>query len=110
MKKTALILLTILTLPGCGDPSSNDQKVSSPTAVDTIDTRRGDHVDTYFGVEVADPYRWLEDDLSDETAAWIGDQNSVTRDYLADIAIRDDVKETVARLINFEREGAPFVA
>ena len=110
MKKTALILLTILTLPGCGDPSSNDQKVSSSKAVDTIDTRRGDHVDTYFGVEVADPYRWLEDDLSDETAAWIGDQNRVTRDYLADIAIRDDVKETVARLINFEREGAPFVA
>ena len=102
--------MTILSLSGCGDPSSDDQKVSSPTAVDTIDTRRGDHVDTYFGVDVADPYRWLEDDLSDETAAWIGDQNNVTRDYLADIATRDDVRETVARLINFEREGAPFIA
>lgn len=110
MKKTTITLLTILSLSGCGDPSSDDQKVSSPTAVDTIDTRRGDHVDTYFGVDVADPYRWLEDDLSDETAAWIGDQNNVTRDYLADIAIRDDVRETVARLINFEREGAPFIA
>jgi prolyl oligopeptidase len=110
MKKTALCLVALSGLLGCGDNTSSDSQNTASASINTVDTRRGNHVDTYFGVEVADPYRWLEDDLSDETANWIGDQNSVTRDYLADIAIRDDVKETVARLINFEREGAPFVA
>ena len=110
MKKTALCLVALSGLLGCGDNTSSDGQITASAPLNTIDTRRGNHVDTYFGVEVADPYRWLEDDLSDETANWIGDQNSVTRDYLANIAIRDDVKETVARLINFEREGAPFIA
>jgi prolyl oligopeptidase len=110
MKKTALCLVALSGLLGCGDNTSSDGQITASASLNTVDTRRGNHVDTYFGVEVADPYRWLEDDLSDETANWIGDQNSVTRDYLANIAIRDDVKETVARLINFEREGAPFIA
>ena len=110
MKKTALCLAALSGLLGCGDNSSSDGQITTSPPTNTVDTRRGNHVDTYFGVEVADPYRWLENDLSDETANWIGDQNSVTRDYLADIAIRDEVKETVARLINFEREGAPFIA
>ena len=110
MKKTTLCLVALSGLLGCGDNTSSDAQIAASAPINTVDTRRGNHVDTYFGVEVADPYRWLEDDLSDETANWIGDQNSVTRDYLADIAIRDDVKATVARLINFEREGAPFVA
>ena len=110
MKKTALCLVALLGLLSCGDNTSSDAQIAASAPINTVDTRRGNHVDTYFGVEVADPYRWLEDDLSDETSNWIGDQNSVTRDYLADIAIRDDVKATVARLINFEREGAPFVA
>ena len=110
MKKTTLCLVALSGLLGCGDNTSSDAQIAASAPINTVDTRRGNHVDTYFGVEVADPYRWLEDDLSDETANWIGDQNSVTRDYLADIAIRDDVKATVARLINYEREGAPFVA
>ena len=110
MKKTTLCLVALSGLLGCGDNTSSDAQIAASAPINTVDTRRGNHVDTYFGVEVADPYRWLEDDLSDETANWIGDQNSVTRDYLADIAIRDEVKETVARLINFEREGAPFIA
>ena len=110
MKKTTLCLVALSGLLGCGDNTSSDAQIAASAPINTVDTRRGNHVDTYFGVEVADPYRWLEDDLSDETANWIGDQNSVTRDYLADIAIREDVKATVARLINFEREGAPFVA
>ena len=110
MKKTTLCLVALSCLLGCGENTSSDAQIAASAPINTVDTRRGNHVDTYFGVEVADPYRWLEDDLSDETSNWIGDQNSVTRDYLADIAIRDDVKATVARLINFEREGAPFVA
>lgn len=45
---------------------------------DYPETRKGDVVDEYFGNEVADPYRWLEDDMSDETAGWVKAQNDVT--------------------------------
>ena len=110
MRKTVFCLSAVMSLSGCGSDTTGDETITGASPTSLLETRRSEHVDTYFGVEVADPYRWLEDDLSDETAAWIGDQNSVTRDYLANIAIRDDVKETVARLINVEREGAPFIA
>ena len=56
-----------------------------------------------------DPYRWLEDDLSEDTADWIADQNASTRSYIDAISLRDDVKNTVARLLNFERETAPLL-
>ena len=83
MKKIVFCLFLVLNFSGCGGESAVDDKIAGTAPINLAETRRGDHVDTYFGVEVADPYRWLEDDLSDETAAWIGDQNSVTRDYLS---------------------------
>src|SRR5947209_3502493 len=52
-------------------------------------TRKVDHVDTYFGVGVADPYRWLEDENAPETAAWVEAENKVTSDYFARITYRD---------------------
>ena len=51
-------------------------------------TRKGDHVDYYHGVAVPDPYRWLEDDTSAETAAWVEAQNNVTLPYLERIPLR----------------------
>ena len=57
------------------------------------ETRMGDVVDTYFGVEVPDPYRWLEDDLSNETADWVKAQNEVTARYLMQIPYRAELKE-----------------
>lgn len=71
-------------------------------------TRRDDTVDTYFDTEVADPYRWLEDDRSEETAAWVQAQNQLTFDYLEQIAFRDEVRERIADAWNFERISAPF--
>ena len=70
-------------------------------------TERTDVVDNYFGVEVADPYRWLEDDNSQATAEWVKAQNEVTFDYLQQIPFRDAMKERLTELWNFPKESAP---
>tara|TARA_B110000285_G_scaffold6782_1_gene6988 strand:- start:3406 stop:5451 length:2046 start_codon:yes stop_codon:yes gene_type:complete len=68
----------------------------------------GDVVDTYFGVEVPDPYRWLEDDLSNETADWVKAQNEVTAGYLMQIPYRAELKERLENVWDYEKETAPF--
>jgi prolyl oligopeptidase len=70
-------------------------------------TLKGDVVDNYFGTEVADPYRWLEDDLSAETAAWVEAQNKVTFDYLKQIPYRDALASRLKDMWNFQKETAP---
>ncbi len=70
-------------------------------------TAKVDTVDTYFGVDVPDPYRWLEDDMSDETAEWVTQQNDVTQSYLYQIPFREKIKERLEKLYNYERVYAP---
>ena len=70
-------------------------------------TRQSDHVDTYHGVQVADPYRWLEDDTSAETAAWVEAQNAVTYPYLERIPFRAELQARVLELNNYEKYSAP---
>lgn len=65
-------------------------------------------VDDYFGVEVADPYRWLEDDNSEETAQWVEAQNKVTFDYLNKIPYRSNIRERLEKLYNYERYSTPY--
>jgi len=71
-------------------------------------TPKGDVKDNYFGTEVADPYRWLEDDLSAETGRWVDAQNGVTFDYLSKIPFRNAIKERISKLWNYEKFSAPF--
>lgn len=71
-------------------------------------TRRDYVVDDYFGERVADPYRWLEDDCSAETAAWVAAQNLVTEDYLSQIPEREQLRERMTRLANYPRVELPF--
>ena len=66
-----------------------------------------DHVDTYHGVQVADPYRWLEDDNSPETAAWVEAQNKVTFGYLDRIPYRRAMATRLRALNDYERYSAP---
>ncbi|MBO0687458.1 MAG: S9 family peptidase, partial [Candidatus Dormibacteraeota bacterium] len=76
--------------------------------VAVIGTERDDVVDDYHGVEVADPYRWLEDPDSPRTRAWIDAQNRVTFDFLERIEARPAIRERLTRLWNYERYGLPF--
>lgn len=71
-------------------------------------TRKTDTIDTYFGVKVADPYRWLEDDRSAETKAWVEAQNKVTFGYLEKIPHRKQWLDRLTELVNYPKYSAPF--
>jgi prolyl oligopeptidase len=75
--------------------------------LDYPQTRKVDHVDTYHGVQVPDPYRWLEDDNSAETAAWVEAQNKVTFGYLERIPYRAALKARLEQLFNYPKYSAP---
>src|SRR5210317_470451 len=98
-------LLAVFTISGfligCSTEEGGQQVGPYP------DTKKIDHIDTYFGVEVADPYRWLEDDRSDETAAWVKAENEVTFAYLNNISFRDKIKTRLEGLMDYERVYAP---
>lgn len=72
------------------------------------ETKKVDTVDQYFDTQVADPYRWLEDDRSEETGAWVAAQNKVTFDHLDEIPFRDKLKSRLTELWNYEKVSAPF--
>ena len=71
-------------------------------------THKSTQQDDYFGTMIKDPYRWLEDDNSKETKAWVIAQNKVTNQYLSSIPYRDKVKDRLAELWNYPKYGAPF--
>ena len=71
-------------------------------------TQKVDTVDTYFGTQVNDPYRWLEDDMSEETESWVKAQNEVTFGYLDTIPFRKELKDRLTSLWNYEKVESPF--
>jgi len=72
------------------------------------DTKKENIVDDYNGVKVEDPYRWLEDDNSEQTKAWVQEENKVTFDYLSKIPYRDKIKKRIEEMWNYPKYGAPF--
>ena len=70
--------------------------------------RKGDQVDDYHGVKVADPYRWLEDLDSDETRSWVDAENKLSFGFLEAIPARAAIKERITKLWNYEKYGVPF--
>lgn len=99
MKKQILMALTGLFLIGEADAQ---EKINYP------ETAKQDVTDDYFGTKIADPYRWLEDDHSKETAAWVEAQNKVTESVLSAIPFRKQVRERLTELWNYPRYGVPF--
>jgi prolyl oligopeptidase len=100
-----LIMTTVLAavLISCKqEPKKESISVTYPQ------TKKVDTVDTYFGVEVKDPYRWLEDDQSAETKAWVKEENKVTYGYLDKIPFREALKKRLSDIWNYEKVGAPF--
>lgn len=99
-------LLVVLFLPFSGIAQ---QSVNHHTpSMSYPKTKKLIFKDTYFGTTVADPYRWLEDDRSAETKAWVAAQNKVTQAYLDKIPFRNDIKKRLSDLWNYEKFSAPF--
>ncbi|MBP7471021.1 MAG: S9 family peptidase, partial [Flavobacterium sp.] len=98
MKKTIFILVVATVLSSYGQKQKN---VKYPQ------TKKGETVDLYFDTKVNDPYRWLEDDKSEETAAWVKAENEVTYDYLSQIPFRNELKARMQKLWNYEKVGSP---
>jgi len=99
MKRTVFVItiLSLALVSGCQGPSS---KFNYPPA------RRDSVVDNYFGVNVPDPYRWLEDPDSNETLRWVNRQNEITTSFLA-TPVREKIKERLTNLLNYPRYSAP---
>jgi prolyl oligopeptidase len=97
MKKTITISAIVCTLV-----------MNAQTKINYPVTKKIDHVDTYFGEKLNDPYRWLEDDRSAETEAWVKAQNVVTYGYLEQISYRNQLKTRMEQLWNYEKISAPF--
>ena len=85
-----------------------EQKQNKKIIVNYPETPTVDTVTNYFGTDVKDPYRWLEDDRSEETMAWVKTQNKATYGYLDNIPFRNDLKERLTKLWNYEKIGSPF--
>lgn len=99
------------TATGSEAASPSTHPISTPYGTPLLPypvTRKGDTVDRYFGTEISDPYRWLEDDLSEETAQWVAAQNEVTFDFLERIPFRQAIRDQLTEDWNYERLGAPF--
>ena len=101
MRKT--IIITTIISSVMTSFAQNSKPIQYP------ETRKDATVDDYFGTKVNDPYRWLEDDRSEETAAWVIAQNKVTNAYLDQIPFRNQLKERLEKLWNYEKTGAPFI-
>ena len=104
MKHIPYFLLAIVFFMSC----KNEPQTQETVKVNYPETAKVEHVDTYFGEEVKDPYRWLEDDRSAETEAWVKTQNVTTGEFLDNIPYREELKERLSKLWNYEKVGAPF--
>ncbi len=111
MKKAPFFILAILLIISCKTTISTTENENKPEQQMTItypETKKVDTVDTYFDTEIKDPYRWLEDDMSTETEAWVEAQNKVTFRYLDQIPYREELKNRLEKLWNYEKISAPF--
>ena len=99
--KLCFAALVSVPLTAHAEEPQEDAAFNYPTA------RRAEVVDDYHGIEVADPYRWLEEPNSEETRAWVDKQVELTTEFLQAIPRRDTLKERLTELWNFERFSTP---
>lgn len=102
-------MATLSTFTACNNNADTNSTVFPAISITYPDTKKDTTVwDDYFGTKVADPYRWLENDTSAETASWVKAENEVTQGYLSKIPFRDAIKKRYEALYNYEKYSAPF--
>ena len=100
----SLLALGAIALVSCETPEKKEMK----KGLTYPDTRKDTTViDDYFGTKVADPYRWLENDTSEETGSWVVAQNKVTNGYLAQIPYREKIAKRYEQLMNYPKLSSP---
>lgn len=103
MKRFLIVVSFAFVMASCKTETKKDpEPVNYPT------TAKADSATTYFGTEIKDPYRWLEDDRSPETEAWVKEQNKTTFGYLENIPFRNVLKNRLEKLWNYEKLSSPF--
>lgn len=107
MNRNLAIMLLAVSFSACQQQNTIESK-KDMVVKPYPQTEKIEQKDSYFGTEVADPYRWLEDDLSDKTKQWVTAENAVTDDYLQQIPFREAIRQRLETLWNFEKETAPF--
>ena len=110
MQKLLITATCIVLLYACNNSSDKATLITFKNIEVKYPVTKKDSTikDNYFGTVVADPYRWLENDTSAETAAWVKAENEVTQNYLGQIPFRDAIKIRYEKLFNFEKYSAPF--
>lgn len=103
MKKISILVLSICCCMGF-----TQCRQKTTTAVNYPETKTGTDTDEYFGIKVADPYRWLENDTTAEVAEWVKQQNSITQNYLEKIPFREDLRACLTRVTDYEYYSLPF--
>ncbi len=102
MKTIIRSLFLLVLISSCQKENTKEQTMVYPG------TKKTGTIDTYFGEKVSDPYRWLEDDKSEETANWVKAQNTSTYNYLDKIPYRTELKDRLKEMWDFEKISAPF--
>lgn len=99
MKKISIAIVVSVVITSC---ATKQEPIQYP------ETKKSEQKDVYFGTEVTDAYRWLEDDNSVETADWVASQNVVTQSYLTKIPYREALRNRLETIWNYPRIGVPF--
>ncbi len=110
MRNWVIPCLFVFALYSCQKAEQGDQSADNfkPMQVNYPETKKVDVVDTYHGQELKDPFRWLEDDMAEDTKGWVGSQNEVTFNYLEKIPFRKAIEERLTELLDYEKVSAPF--
>jgi prolyl oligopeptidase len=105
MRYPILLLISLVTIVATAkNPKKQKSTITYPVS------QKINHTDTYFGTTVEDPYQWLEDDTSAQTAAWVEAQNKITFNYLDKIPYRNEIKERYKELYDYAKIDNPMMA
>ena len=111
MQKILFTLAAAAMIMGCNNSGDNGAALTTYKPIDVkypLTKKDSTVKDDYFGTMVADPYRWLENDTSTETANWVKAQNEVTQNYLSQIPFRAAIRKRYETIFNYEKYSAPF--
>lgn len=119
MKKLSIISCSLIGLISCSQGILDKKKDLPKTSGDARvrlreggfiypKTKKMSHEDQYFGTRVVDPFRWLEDDTSEETARWVKSQNLYSHEYLQGLPNRDKIRRKLNEFWNYERQSGPI--